>query len=166
MQHVSPLREPLVTVGKTLHDVTQDISRQVEAKPNLRWLAAFAVALTLLRVFFYAVYRTLWYGIRGVGPEQNCWLGVGYHQLRVVGKYRSCRHLDFSRPVVVPPEVADLYQSGRLGDDHFRRYLRGHVPDVAHGTSLVGVLGVFLRASKEAAYIPYAASLLALREQG
>ncbi len=35
MQHVSPIREPLVTGGKTYHDITEDVSRQVEAKPNI-----------------------------------------------------------------------------------------------------------------------------------
>jgi molybdopterin-containing oxidoreductase family membrane subunit len=89
MQHVSPIREPLVTGSKTLHDVTQDISRQVEAKPNLRWLAAFAVALTLLGVFFYSVYRTLWYGIGEWGLNKTVgwawditnfvwWVGIGH----------------------------------------------------------------------------------------
>ena len=79
----------MVTGGKTLHDVTQDISRQVEAKPNLRWLAAFAAALTLLGVFFYAVYRTLWYGIGEWGLNKTVgwawditnfvwWVGIGH----------------------------------------------------------------------------------------
>ncbi|MBO3273035.1 hydrogenase, partial [Hymenobacter defluvii] len=63
MQHVSPVREPLVTGGKTYHDITQDVCRQVEAKPNIRWMAALAVALFFLGVFLYSVYRTLWYGI-------------------------------------------------------------------------------------------------------
>jgi len=89
MQHVSPIREPLVTGGKTLHDVTQDISRQVEAQPNTRWLGAFAIALTLLGVFFYSVYRTVWYGIGEWGLNKTVgwawditnfvwWVGIGH----------------------------------------------------------------------------------------
>ncbi len=35
MQHVSAIREPLVTGGKTYHDVTEDVCRQVEAAPNI-----------------------------------------------------------------------------------------------------------------------------------
>jgi hypothetical protein len=63
MQHISPVREPLITSGKTYHDVTQDICYQVEAAPNVRWMGALGVALILLGVFLYSVYRTLWYGI-------------------------------------------------------------------------------------------------------
>lgn len=50
MQHVSPIREPLVTGGKTYHDITEDVCRQVEAKPNPRWAAAFAVSLVGLGI--------------------------------------------------------------------------------------------------------------------
>ncbi|WP_233635929.1 MULTISPECIES: NrfD/PsrC family molybdoenzyme membrane anchor subunit [Hymenobacter] len=89
MQHVSPVREPLVTSGKTYHDVTQDICYQVEAAPNVRWMGALAVALVLLGVFFYSVYRTLWYGIGEWGLNKTIgwawditnfvwWVGIGH----------------------------------------------------------------------------------------
>jgi molybdopterin-containing oxidoreductase family membrane subunit len=89
MQHVSPVREPLVTSGKTYHDVTQDICYQVEAAPNVRWMAALSVALVLLGVFFYSVYRTLWFGIGEWGLNKTVgwawditnfvwWVGIGH----------------------------------------------------------------------------------------
>jgi Ni/Fe-hydrogenase subunit HybB-like protein len=89
MQHVSPIREPLVTGGKTYHDITQDISRHVESKPNLRWAAALAVALFFLAIFLYSVYRTLWYGIGEWGLNKTVgwawditnfvwWVGIGH----------------------------------------------------------------------------------------
>ena len=89
MQHVSAVREPLVTGGKTLHDVTQDICYQVEAKPNLRWMAALSVALFFLGIFFYSVYRTVWYGIGEWGLNKTVnwawditnfvwWVGIGH----------------------------------------------------------------------------------------
>ncbi|WP_400193867.1 NrfD/PsrC family molybdoenzyme membrane anchor subunit [Hymenobacter sp. B81] len=89
MQHVSPVRIPLVTNGKTYHDVTQDVCRQVEAKPNIRWMAALAVALFFLGIFFYSVYRTLWYGIGEWGLNKTVgwawditnfvwWVGIGH----------------------------------------------------------------------------------------
>jgi len=89
MQHVSPVREPLVTSGKTYHDVTQDICYQVEAAPNIRWMGALGVALVLLGVFFYSVYRTLWYGIGEWGLNKTIgwawditnfvwWVGIGH----------------------------------------------------------------------------------------
>src|SRR6476620_9228793 len=89
MQHVSPIREPLVTGGKTYHDITQDISRHVESKPNMRWAAALAVSLFFLGIFLYSVYRTLWYGIGEWGLNKTVgwawditnfvwWVGIGH----------------------------------------------------------------------------------------
>ncbi len=89
MQHVSPIREPLVTGGKTYHDITEDVCRQVEAKPNIRWAAALAVALVGLAIFLYSVYRTLWYGIGEWGLNKTVgwawditnfvwWVGIGH----------------------------------------------------------------------------------------
>ena len=39
LEYVSVIREPLVTGGKTVHDVTEDICRQVEGKPTLSWMS-------------------------------------------------------------------------------------------------------------------------------
>ncbi|TPE42572.1 NrfD/PsrC family molybdoenzyme membrane anchor subunit [Pontibacter mangrovi] len=89
MQHVSPIREPLVTGGKTYHDITEDVCRQVEAKPNARWAAALAVALVGLAIFIYSVYRTLWFGIGEWGLNKTVgwawditnfvwWVGIGH----------------------------------------------------------------------------------------
>jgi molybdopterin-containing oxidoreductase family membrane subunit len=89
MQHVSPIREPLVTGGKTYHDITHDVCRQVEAKPNARWAAALAVSLVGLAIFLYSVYRTLWYGIGEWGLNRTVgwawditnfvwWVGIGH----------------------------------------------------------------------------------------
>jgi Ni/Fe-hydrogenase subunit HybB-like protein len=89
MQHVSPVREPLVTGGKTYHDITEDVSRQVEAKPNIRWAIALAVSLFFLGIFIYSVYRTLWFGIGEWGLNKTVnwawditnfvwWVGIGH----------------------------------------------------------------------------------------
>ena len=89
MQHVSPIREPLVTGNKTYHDVTHDISRHVEAKPNIRWAIAFAVSLFFLGVFIWSLYRTVWYGIGEWGLNKTVgwawditnfvwWVGIGH----------------------------------------------------------------------------------------
>ncbi|WP_114783384.1 NrfD/PsrC family molybdoenzyme membrane anchor subunit [Botryobacter ruber] len=89
MQHVSPIREPLVTGGKTYHDITEDVCRQVEAKPNMRWAAALAVALVGFAIFCYSVYRTLWFGIGEWGLNKTVgwawditnfvwWVGIGH----------------------------------------------------------------------------------------
>ena len=44
----SKLREPLITGGKNLHDISRDVSRRVEEKPSLSWFAALSVALLML----------------------------------------------------------------------------------------------------------------------
>ncbi|MFC6997895.1 NrfD/PsrC family molybdoenzyme membrane anchor subunit [Rufibacter roseus] len=89
MQHVSPIREPLVTGGKTYADITEDVCRQVEAKPNVRWMIAMGVSLVFLGIFLYSVYRTLWFGIGEWGLNKTVgwawditnfvwWVGIGH----------------------------------------------------------------------------------------
>lgn len=89
MQHVSPIREPLVTGGKTYADITEDVCRQVEAKPNMRWMMALGVSLVFLGIFLYSVYRTLWFGIGEWGLNKTVgwawditnfvwWVGIGH----------------------------------------------------------------------------------------
>ncbi|WP_066837621.1 NrfD/PsrC family molybdoenzyme membrane anchor subunit [Rufibacter ruber] len=89
MQHVSPIREPLVTGGKTYADITEDVCRQVEAKPNVRWMVALGVSLVFLGIFIYSVYRTLWFGIGEWGLNKTVgwawditnfvwWVGIGH----------------------------------------------------------------------------------------
>ena len=69
MQVTSPVRKPLITGGKTVHDVTEDICRQVEAKPSKLWLMAFGVSVVTLAIGFLAVAATLWEGHWHVGSK-------------------------------------------------------------------------------------------------
>lgn len=89
MQVTSSVREPLVTGGKTIHDVTVDISRHVEAKPNKTWGAVMALSLTVLAIGAYALYMTLWHGIGMWGLNKTIgwawditnfvwWVGIGH----------------------------------------------------------------------------------------
>ena len=50
----SKIRTPLITGGKTLHDVSNDISRRVEDKPSVSWLIALGISLIMLLVGGYA----------------------------------------------------------------------------------------------------------------
>ena len=54
-------------------------------------------------------------------------LGLGHHQLRLVDRYRSRRDPHQRRSVPLPPEVADVDQPVRRGDDDLRRHLRAPV---------------------------------------
>jgi len=89
MTSESILREPLVTSGKTVHDVTVDISRRVEEKPAPLWLLAMAISLGALTIGSYAVWRTLWDGIGMWGLNKTVdwawditnfvwWVGIGH----------------------------------------------------------------------------------------
>lgn len=89
MQVTSSVREPLITGGKTLKDVTHDISRQVEGKPSMSWLLAFLVSVGALVLGFLALAATLWEGIGMWGLNKTIgwawditnfvwWVGIGH----------------------------------------------------------------------------------------
>lgn len=89
MQVTSSVREPLITGGKTLKDVTHDISRQVEGKPSMLWLIAFLISVGALALGFIALAATLWEGIGMWGLNKTVgwawditnfvwWVGIGH----------------------------------------------------------------------------------------
>jgi len=86
---VSTVREPLVTGGKTVHDVTEDICRQVEGKPTKSWMMGMAVSLAALGIGAYCVFTLLWEGIGVWGLNKTVgwawditnfvwWVGIGH----------------------------------------------------------------------------------------
>ena len=89
MQVTSSVRNPLITGGKTVHDVTEDICKQVEGKPTMSWLLAFGAAVSALGIGFIAVAATLWEGIGMWGLNKTVgwawditnfvwWVGIGH----------------------------------------------------------------------------------------
>ncbi len=96
MQLTSPIREPLVgrqihdeNRPTTYHDITNDICRQVEAPPNMRWMAAMAISLIVLAWGSYTLYRTWFFGIGEWGLNKTVgwawditnfvwWVGIGH----------------------------------------------------------------------------------------
>jgi molybdopterin-containing oxidoreductase family membrane subunit len=89
MQVTSAIRETLVTGGKTMRDVSHDISIQVENKPAKLWWMAMAISLGLLGFGFYCVCMLLWRGVgvwglnRTVGWAWDItnfvwWVGIGH----------------------------------------------------------------------------------------
>ena len=89
MNYNASVRNPLITNRKTVHDVTVDVCRRVEDKPNVMWLLALAAALGALTIGAYAVYRTLWDGIGMWGLNKTVgwawditnfvwWVGIGH----------------------------------------------------------------------------------------
>ncbi len=89
MEVVSSVRSPLVTGGKTVADVTEDICKRVEASPPKSWMLAVAVSLAVLAFGAYTVYRTVWDGIGMWGLNKTIgwawditnfvwWVGIGH----------------------------------------------------------------------------------------
>ncbi|UJP66846.1 NrfD/PsrC family molybdoenzyme membrane anchor subunit [Mongoliitalea daihaiensis] len=89
MQVTSSVREPLITGGKTLKDVTHDISRQVEGKPSIGWILGLLVSLGALGLGGLALAATLWEGIGMWGLNKTVgwawditnfvwWVGIGH----------------------------------------------------------------------------------------
>ncbi len=89
MEVISSVRPPLVTGGKTVADVSQDICKHVEAKPSKSWLMGITISLTALAVGFYAVVMLLWEGIGMWGLNKTVdwawditnfvwWVGIGH----------------------------------------------------------------------------------------
>ena len=85
----SVIREPLITGGKTVHDVTEDISRRVEEKPTKLWMLAVTISLGLLAVGAYTVFLLLWHGVGMWGLNKTVgwawditnfvwWVGIGH----------------------------------------------------------------------------------------
>ena len=80
---------------------------------------------------------------RRVGQQPADRLGLGYHQLRVLDRYRPRRHADLGDSVPVPAEVAHVDQPLRRSDDAVRRDVRGHLPAVPHRPSVARVYWLF-----------------------
>jgi molybdopterin-containing oxidoreductase family membrane subunit len=89
MQGTSSVRQPLVTGGKTYHDVTDDVCRQVEGKPSKLWFLAFLTAVSVLALGSIAMLATLWEGIGMWGLNKTVgwawditnfvwWVGIGH----------------------------------------------------------------------------------------
>jgi Ni/Fe-hydrogenase subunit HybB-like protein len=89
MHVTSSIRQPLITGGKTLKDVTHDISRQVEARPSVSWLLAFLFSVGVLLLGSIALIATLWEGIGMWGLNKTVgwawditnfvwWVGIGH----------------------------------------------------------------------------------------
>ena len=140
MQVSSSVRDPLVTGGKTVKDVSHDISRQVEGKPTRLWWMAFAVSLAFLGFGFYCICYLLWNGVGVWGLNKTVgwawditnfvwWVGIGHAGTLISAIL-----------VVVPSTLENVYQQRSGSDDDLRRYLCCYISVHAHGTSVARIL--------------------------
>lgn len=89
MQIVSEVREPLVTGGRTIKDITEDISSRVEEAPTLSWWISMFLSILLLAAGGYYLGDMLWNGIGKWGLNRSVqwawditnfvwWVGIGH----------------------------------------------------------------------------------------
>ena len=89
MHVTSAVRDPLVTGGKTVKDVSHDISRQVEGSPTKLWWISMAISVTVMAYGFYCLCFLLWNGVGVWGLNKTVgwawditnfvwWVGIGH----------------------------------------------------------------------------------------
>jgi Ni/Fe-hydrogenase subunit HybB-like protein len=89
MSYESPIREPLVTGGKTYADVTRDILRPMENKPSNGWWIGFIISAIVLGIWLIATTYTFLTGLGVWGLNKTVgwafditnfvfWVGIGH----------------------------------------------------------------------------------------
>src|SRR5690606_951630 len=86
--------------------------------------------------YLYHFYR-YW----SMGFKQNCWMGLGYYQLRLVGRYRSRRYTDLSCTFIIPSKMENGSKPFCGSYDDFLGCTSWIVSTYTHGTSMVSILG-------------------------
>ena len=101
----APIREPLVLGDKSYHDITVDIAKPIEGKANKNWYIAFTISLIAflwgigcIRILLERVLE-LW------GLNKNIGWAWDITNFRLVGRYRSCRNLNFSSITFIPSKM-------------------------------------------------------------
>ncbi len=90
MSHVeSPIRQKWVRDTEYYNQITEDISRPIESKPNLLWLGALALSGLVMTIGFALIGWTFWKGIGAWGLNRTVgwafditnfvfWVGIGH----------------------------------------------------------------------------------------
>lgn len=90
MSHVeSPIRQKWVTNTETYSQITEDVTRPIEAKPNLLWLGATAFSGLVMTMGAVMIAWTIWEGIGVWGLNRTVgwafditnfvfWVGIGH----------------------------------------------------------------------------------------
>jgi len=67
MSYESPIRDQLVTGGKTYSDVTRDITRPLENAPSKGWWIGFSLSTIVLAIWIGATTYTVLVGLGAWG---------------------------------------------------------------------------------------------------
>jgi hypothetical protein len=97
MHYESPIREPLITGNKSYHDITEEVARPIETTAGRSWWIVFGISAAMFLWGMGCLAYTVGTGIGVWGSEPNHRLGLGHHQLCLVGWYWTRRNLDFCR---------------------------------------------------------------------
>jgi Ni/Fe-hydrogenase subunit HybB-like protein len=87
--YTADIRKPLVTGGKTITDVTEDICRPIENKPTSSWWLGFILAVICLFILVGTLTWTTWEGIGTWNVNKSVmwgwditnfvfWVGIGH----------------------------------------------------------------------------------------
>jgi molybdopterin-containing oxidoreductase family membrane subunit len=86
---VSPIREPLVTGGKTYHQITEDLISPTERTPPASWVIGLILSIITFSFGAFCLLWTIWHGIgtwdlnRTIGWGWDItnfvwWIGIGH----------------------------------------------------------------------------------------
>jgi Ni/Fe-hydrogenase subunit HybB-like protein len=89
MSYESPIRDLLVTGGKSYKDITTDITRPLENKPSKAWWIGFGISSLVLAVWIFATTYTMLVGLGAWGLNKTVgwafditnfvfWVGIGH----------------------------------------------------------------------------------------
>jgi hypothetical protein len=145
LKYESQVRPPLVDGSKGLppgnrRHLSSGGSQAIDSMVD--WIYCFCVVhCCIWRLFRVWTSRSLVrYG--PVEPEQNNRMGMGYHQLRMVGRYRSRRNPYLCYPVTLSSGMENRCKPCGRSDDHLRGNVRRPVPNLPHGSCMECLLYV------------------------
>jgi Ni/Fe-hydrogenase subunit HybB-like protein len=86
---ISPIREPLITGGKTYGQITEDLVSPTEKTPPLSWLIGFGLSSVIMTFGIFCILWAIWFGIgtwdlnRTIGWGWDItnfvwWIGIGH----------------------------------------------------------------------------------------
>jgi fatty acid desaturase len=71
MSYESPIRDLLVTGGKTYSDITREVTRPIENKPSKAWWIGFGLSSIVLAIWIFATTYTMLVGIGAWGLNKT-----------------------------------------------------------------------------------------------
>lgn len=86
---VSPIRKPLITGGKSYHQITEDLISPTEKTPTKEWVLGFILSVAVLTFGVFCILWTIWVGIGSWNLNRTInwswditnfvwWIGIGH----------------------------------------------------------------------------------------